>query len=388
MKKNNTFSTQAPRLFPQVQFNRNDLQYHLIFWLILSVLHYINFAYTTLSPSDNQRNDGFIDMLLTLVITLPISYVHTYYLLPRTFGDTRMSISKAALYYFLFAIIFIALTCSAYSYSGSFLKDRGILKVAELAHDWIRTLPEIIFNMYLLTGLVYLRKWFHSSVEISLQRDLLAKEKQYVKQSERADRYKILALNWRMPHHFLFNCLNTIYVKIIKNPSAAQENVIKLRDTMEYLTYDCREPKVSLVKEIELLKNYLEMALDGIPKDKYELNATFEEVPDSTVIAPLLLIPFVENAIKHGIESSESRKWVKLHLKVDEHNVLHLKIKNSQLIEADVSRLSFKSGLGIADTRQRLKLAYPNGHELSLDSDGDVFKMVLKIELNKLNIPL
>ncbi|MBL7815912.1 MAG: histidine kinase [Saprospiraceae bacterium] len=393
MEKSITYSPNHPsqamrrgRIFDQVRFNRDDIMYHALFWFVLYILHFINFAYTDIDKNVNYH-DAIITANLTFITTSIAAYIHTYWLLPLTLGNPKIN-SIIGLATYLTVSIFLVLGSSWLFELLYKTKVFGELKpivdtfgnvISPKEMSWIRNLPESFFNMYLLTGLVYVRKWFYNSEEMRLRNKLLEKENEVLLHKKEVETYKMQRLDWQIKPHFLFNSLNNIYIKILKTPTVAADVVLQLGDAMRYIVYDCQDEKIPLSKEVEFLKNYVDLSLQGLPENSYSKKVTFGLFADDIEIMPLILIPFVENAIKHGIQKTDENKWFTLDLSVKNKELIFI-LRNSQNTE-QLNHAKRIGGVGIANTRQRLKLGYPNRHSLSLNSEGNVFETILKIQL-------
>ena len=179
--------------------------------------------------------------------------------------------------------------------------------------------------------------------------------------------------------HFLFNTLNNLYGMVLTQHPDAADVVIRLSNMMSYMLYECEGPITSLEKELDNLNNYIELE-----KIRYgrRLEISFETAGDVSDhhIAPLLLIPFVENAFKHGVEKTERPSWIRLNLWI-EGAYLHFLIENSIPEEKELDQLpKTQSGIGLVNVRKRLQLLYPEKHHLEI-KQGDSFLVQLKIEL-------
>lgn len=411
---------QRNSIFSKAEFNQDDIKYHVFFWAILYFLHFMNLALTYDRRPDQEYINSLIVLNLLYVSSLPIAYWHTYYLLPRTLGNQKWTFSQALLYYTIITIPLMMfgglLSTIIYDFMVTKLSFGKMYPIepshyfdvlekqnlplntrfnqtfneAEKAQivalfgspssvAWTRNLPETVFNTFLLMGLVYIRKWYYSSEEMRLHNLILEKDNEIAQKRLERDGYKIKALNWQMQPHFLFNALNTIYIKTLRNPSAASNDVLKLNETLRYIVYDCDSNRVPLSSEVQFIQNYLDVCLQGLSPDKYKMTLNIGEIPENTEILPLILITFVENAVKHGIQGTDENRWMTMDLSVY-NNTLTLVIANSQALEP-VGKSANSSGIGIANTRRRLKAAYPNRHQLILNSNDAVFETTLIIEL-------
>ncbi len=178
--------------------------------------------------------------------------------------------------------------------------------------------------------------------------------------------------------HFLFNSINNIYTLTVIKSDAAPENLLKLSGMLRYMLYECNADKVVLKKEIDYIQNYIDLML---LKDSKGLNVEtdIEKDPPNLMIAPLLLIPFIENAFKHSKIEDIEKNWIKIKLNIEGSTLLFETI-NSLPEEHFVK--DKVGGIGLKNVKRRLEILYPEKHQLIIDSsDKQVFKVNLKIEL-------
>jgi sensor histidine kinase YesM len=179
--------------------------------------------------------------------------------------------------------------------------------------------------------------------------------------------------------HFLFNTLNTIYVQIQLNPQQAGNALVKMSNIMRYILKASENNAEQVSQAIGYLQDYLDLQ-----KQRF-LNTILIDFdcevdrPDKYYIAPLLLIPFVENAFKYGIHPHKvSEISVQIRLQA---NHLFLQVKNVDYSLQNQSAESY--GIGIGNTRKRLSLIYPNRHQLTIKKVDEFFLVQLKIDLTK-----
>lgn len=176
--------------------------------------------------------------------------------------------------------------------------------------------------------------------------------------------------------HFLFNILNNLYALTLKKSELAPDVVLKLSEMMEYMLYDSTDAKVLLEKEITYLSNYIELErLRFSAESAISLDINVEQKGEE--IAPLLLLPLLENAFKHGLSKQTENSWLKVNITLN-NRVLTVKIENSK--PASVSNKS-KGGIGLDNLQKRLDLLYPAKHSLELKDGKNVFHARLVIEL-------
>jgi two-component system LytT family sensor kinase len=179
--------------------------------------------------------------------------------------------------------------------------------------------------------------------------------------------------------HFLFNALNTLYGTALQEKSErAARGIQKLGDMMRFMLHENVQDMIPLEKEVEYLRNYIELQqLRTQVSDDIQIETHLNEQGCNHQIAPMLLIPFVENAFKHGISLKEP-SWVKISLTCDADN-LYFDVYNSlhRKLEGDPEK--DESGIGLTNLKQRLHLLYPQKHELIVRETAREFMIHLTI---------
>jgi two-component system, LytTR family, sensor kinase len=162
--------------------------------------------------------------------------------------------------------------------------------------------------------------------------------------------------------HFFFNTLNNIYVLTAENPKIAGEAIHQLSKMMRYLLYDTQQGKNMLSQEIAFVKNYIslmKLRLTDVVKINIDTPAHLQDTP----LAPMIFLPFVENAFKHGVSATQ-QSYIDITI-LQRDKVLDMTINNSIMKENGVS-LDTNSGIGLANTRRRLDLLYPDKYKLDI----------------------
>lgn len=190
---------------------------------------------------------------------------------------------------------------------------------------------------------------------------------------------ELKALKSQINPHFLFNSLNSIYSLARKNSAQVSEKVIQLSDLMRHIIYDSEVEFILLSKEIEMIRNYIELQNLRTPeKEKIELEVVGKV--EEKKVAPLIFLPFVENSFKHGLKSGAEHPFVKIKIEVLPDDLI-FEIENSKGKTSEPVVSKYK-GIGIENVKKRLGLIYPNQHSLHLSETDKIFKVVLKIKLN------
>jgi two-component system LytT family sensor kinase len=177
--------------------------------------------------------------------------------------------------------------------------------------------------------------------------------------------------------HFMFNVLNNIVSLSRKNSDQVESTVIKLSSLMRYMLYESDAEKVSLDREVEYLKSYIDLQKMRFGSD---LQVSFEVNNASTrnFIEPMLLIPFVENAFKHGVVSAGG-PGITIQLKTWEEELLF--VVNNKFNPDSVEEKDNSSGIGLNNVRRRLNLLYGENHSLEISQKADTFTVILKLKL-------
>jgi hypothetical protein len=168
--------------------------------------------------------------------------------------------------------------------------------------------------------------------------------------------------------HFLFNTLNNLYALTLTKSENAPGIVMGLSEILKYMLYETKTPTILLSRDVETLQNYI--ALEKIRyEDRIDVNIKIQENLEGYQIAPLLLLPLVENAFKHGTSERIGHVWIKLDLTV-KNNTLNIE--------------QHKGNIGLPNVKKRLELLYPNAHDLKIfEDDDDMFVLILEIRLDK-----
>ncbi|RYF87940.1 MAG: hypothetical protein EOO03_09535 [Chitinophagaceae bacterium] len=177
--------------------------------------------------------------------------------------------------------------------------------------------------------------------------------------------------------HFLFNTLNNIYSFSLQQSPKTPGMVLKLSSLLSYMLYDCKAEEVLLEKELEIMKNYIELEKERYG-EKIDVSINIEGEIQDRFISPLLLLPFLENAFKHGTSEQLEKPWLSFDLAV-RRDILRCKIVNSKNDVVPVS----SQGIGIDNIKKRLQFLYPGRHQLKFSDEGNFFVVSLELHLEK-----
>ncbi len=184
--------------------------------------------------------------------------------------------------------------------------------------------------------------------------------------------------------HFLFNTLNNLYALTLKNAKETPEVVLKLSELLNYMLYESSIPFVSLDKELKSIRNYL--ALEQLRYGpRLEIIFNVKGSLENVYIAPLLLIPLIENCFKHGPEKGINEGWVEIDLTIKDHLFI-LKVENSKSEVPHEAIKNGSAGIGLKNVKRRLDLLYKDMYEMKVIDESDRFMVVVKISLNATNV--
>ena len=177
--------------------------------------------------------------------------------------------------------------------------------------------------------------------------------------------------------HFLFNTLNNIYSLIAINQDKAQYAVHDLSRMLRHVLYENNQHFVSVDKEFEFMKSYIELMSLRLPKST-RLEVSIPERGNRAMIAPLLFIPLIENAFKHGVSSTQE-SFINIKLELQENNRLNCLVENSNYPKKDNDRSG--SGIGLTNLKRRLELLYPGKYIFKAETLNNRFITELLIQL-------
>lgn len=217
-------------------------------------------------------------------------------------------------------------------------------------------------------------------VILKITQSWVKKQQDWMQAEKEKVRAELQLLKAQVHPHFLFNTLNNIYSFSLEGSPKTPGLILKLSSLLSYMLYDCKAEEVLLEKEIDVMKNYIDLE-----KERYgnsiEISWNIEGDVKDKYIAPLLLLPFLENAFKHGTSEQLEKPWLSLDIAVKKFT-LKCKIVNSK----NESVLISEKGIGIQNVKKRLKFLYPDKHELKLSDEGEFYVVSLTVELKNYKI--
>lgn len=212
---------------------------------------------------------------------------------------------------------------------------------------------------------------------IVLFKSWMKKQKDFLLAEKEKTYAELQLLKAQVHPHFLFNTLNNIYSFSLENSAKTPVMILKLSSLLSYVLYDCKANEVLLEKEIDTMKNYIDLERERYA-NRLEVSINIEGDIKGKYITPLLILPFLENAFKHGTSEQLEKPWLSMDISVNQ-KMFHCKIANSKNEEI----LKGNGGIGIQNVQKRLEYLYSGRHELKFVDEGDFFVVSLKLELTE-----
>ncbi len=324
---------------------------HLLFWFFFYIDEFLSLVGLT------EPLGAYKEFVIAIGLDMLMVYVNLYYLIPKFFNNQKIA-------------TYILLT--------------GLTVLINIALvNWITFIPEdfegptdlvysIIYSIIYTSGLLGL------AIAIKISKINFTKQEELRKLEEVKHAAEVDNLKKQINPHFLFNVLNNMYVQSKESPAKVPDTILKLSDLMRYQTYDANKNAVSLSKEIEFLQQYTDFEL--MRRENLDIDIKQEGDTRNIQIAPLLFLPFVENACKHSATSEDKQSWIKASWQYNE-DVLTFHCQNSVGNRSGFINDAQYSGFGLDNVKKRLHLLFPEKHTLSIKEEADTFTVHLEIQI-------
>ncbi|WP_378173105.1 sensor histidine kinase [Aquimarina sp. SS2-1] len=336
----------------------NRIARHITYWIGLIIFFGI-----TWGTYDNDYIRSFTIQTFSLPARMILVYISIYFLIPNFFIKKNIAAFIVAYIFLLLATSVVIQRSLMFFYvQPNYLpswQSEGYFTITEL----VNTILDVNIAAIIPLGFSFF-KFYHNSQQKTLT---LQKEKIEAELSQ---------LRNQVHPHFLFNTLNSLYALIIKKSDIAEVAVLKLSNLMRYMLYEANVPKVSLSKEIAYLRNYID--LEQLRFNKM-IDISFQSEFDKDYqISPFLLIPFVENAFKHGT-SSTANSWIVISIFAKQTQLM-MQVENSKL---NTGHQDDFGGIGFKNVKKRLELLYPGQFSLETADSELSYRITLTLKLIK-----
>ncbi|WP_373523313.1 sensor histidine kinase [Aquiflexum sp.] len=342
---------------------------HILGWALFGC---VIFVLSPLSAGVERPNVFWLKQGINFSLLIGIFYFNFLYLIPRILFNNKIS---------LFLIVnFVA----GLAYVGLLIVYDDWTNMQELMHKAFR--PDVPYtprprNFYWdISQLLIFFMAVGISTSIAAVQKWQSDEQFRLKLMEEKVNSELTYLKAQINPHFFFNTLNNIYALTNIDVEKAKTALLKLSRMMRYVLYETEKNHTLLSKELDFLKDFIElMKLRLSPRVK--LNIEIPEKVEEAEIAPMLLLPFIENCFKHGISSQKESEIVITLIK--QGNKLTLETQNTIFNSSENTPEGKSSGIGLVNTMRRLELLYPNKFQLTFDRENpeNQYRVYLNIDL-------
>lgn len=331
---------------------------HVLYWMVWSWF-YILVNY--LSYEEEKLWQWIAFESAVLPVKVAFTYFVAYFLMPRFLYSKKFRVFAMC---FLGAlVVFGSMLYLVYDHivNGQIMADLPHHRNSPFIYKGI----ELTYIASIFTGF----KFFQNYQLEQSQNQKLIKEK-----AEAELKY----LKNQIQPHFLFNTLNNIYGLVLSgDKKVASETIVEFSNLLSYMLYESNVPKVPLEKELLHLESYIQLEKLRYGK-RLDISFSKDLQRQDVLIAPLLLIPLIENAFKHGPAKEKSNSFIAVSLIVSEEHFIFT-VENS--FKNDLESAGIQSGIGLANVKKRLGLIYPDQHELKVEK-GKTFQVQLKLDID------
>jgi len=363
---NNEMTDKVQYIIEWLQTSRKArVAFHLFFWTIVAFFYFILFSWNS-----DYREASIIFSTGLLPVAIGVTYFFNYKLVPQFLWTKRYGRFFLFSFYTLlfgvwlsFLIVFYALI---YVLNNKSAIDPAVLH-PELQ---VVTLNFIVF--FAIAVKQVKRVFFVQQEKSELEKTKLGTELK-LKEAE------LKLLKAQIHPHFLFNTLNNLYGLTLEKSDEAPDLVLRLSDILDYILYRCNEKSVLLSDELNNLKNFIEIEKIRY-SEKLKMKVDFPTETNTLQIAPLILLPFIENAFKHGVSNYPGIAFVNTKVNLVD-NTLVFKIKNSKNPIKQKNN-NHSKGIGLQNAKKRLDLIYPYKYILKIEDQKETYSVNLTLELN------
>ena len=345
---------------------------HLLFWTVCWLfMGFIYGFYYTTNNYELQFPFSYLESLLFLPQHMLLSYGIIYFILPRFIVQGKYARGIAGVMLLIVVVGFLSPVISHFIVAPIKVHFVMVKKTNSIVDALMAGLRGSMTVAGFAVAIKLVKLWYFKNTEnIRLEKERLKAELQILK--------------GQLNPHFMFNTLNSIYALALKKSDYTPEAILKLSQLMRYILTDCNAATIDLRKEIDVLNDYIALEKNRFG-NRLDITVNIEGAVKEKMIAPLLLLPFVENSFKHGTSEIIEQPWISMDLRVSD-NVLNFKLINGKAKGKENSVAS--SSVGLLNVKKRLSLLYPDAHNLVLTEDDDTFIASLMVQLGNLKSPI
>ncbi len=337
---------------------KTSWKHHFLFWSIYFVFNTFRWG--------SYYNDYLFSLkgnLLGFPIHIFLSYLNIYYLMPKLVYEKRLISYILAIVSSIFIMVLLKY------YLTSLLISQNVWREGPETYSFT-----LNYAITMMIGELYVMS-FVAAIKITI--DHMREDMRITELKQEQLETNLRFLRSQISPHFFFNTLNNIYALTLKKSDKAPEIVLKLSELMRYLLYGTEKSLQELSKEINCIKNYLE--LQRIRYDNnIDINVSIKGNIEDQKIAPMMLLPFIENCFKHGADNIDNQFYINIDFDIRD-NFLHFQVSNP------IASKKYKKtgGIGIKNVKKRLELRYLNqkDYKLSIQTKDNLYIVQLTLKL-------
>jgi hypothetical protein len=338
---------------------------HLIFWAVAYLFFIVFYGKAN---QNYQMTVIFVSLLFPLAIAT--TYLLIYYLIPRFLFRGKRFLFALLLIYLIIITSWLSELISAIIFIS--FANYQVKAMVPVSFDVLSLIVGLYFICLIAVAIKQIKRAFF------MQQENAELEKRKLDIELKLKDAELKLLKAQIHPHFLFNTLNNLYGLALEKSDMAPDLVLRLSGLLDYMLYQCNQSKVSLLDEINQLYNYIEIEqLRYGERLRLEINQSGDA--GNLQIAPMLLLPFIENAFKHGVSKLISHPFILVNI-IIQASQLVLNIENS-FDRSFEKEQEYSKGIGLNNVKKRLEMLYPEKYSLLISSDEMTFKITLKIFL-------
>jgi len=336
------------------------LLWHILFWIGFVIVYAV--------PYCSLEGDCVImifDILILMSVKIAAVYLTIYYLLPRFLLKKK--------YWDFFLLFFMSAIVFGLIHRALQFFIIGPMYYPETYMGW---------HFWNISHLLYGVLSIYTVVAVATAIKLLKQSYQNQRQNQQLSNEKLEAelklLKAQIHPHFLFNTLNNLYALALEQSSYTAEGILKLSNLLDYMLYECNAPLISLDNELKLINNYIELEKLRYGK-RLHVNFEISGNTSGKRIAPMLILPFVENSFKHGSSKKLDKTEINIDLKVG-INAIDLEVRNTRSSQKSKDDQGYTEGIGLKNVKRRLELIYKDRYNLNIKDNDHTFEIHLHLE--------
>lgn len=330
---------------------------HVVAWIIILSLPYLLISHYNENHPKNPDSTGFFYLnTITGFFWVALFYLNAYVLTPRFIYKKK---------YLLYVVLLLAIF--------------GFIMIVHtlLFSFFIKSVPFIFINSFLFNLPTFVLT-VAVSTTYQFMMDRAKTDKFNHQKHEENLKTELSFLRSQISPHFLFNVLNNMVALVRMKSDQLEPTIMKLSSLMQYMLYETDEEKVLLKNEVEYLQSYIDLQQQRFGT-KVKLNISLNVKDDWYTIEPMMLIPFVENAFKHGVGLIENPQ-INIELSTKDNMLYFLVLNKFNPATKEIKDKT--SGIGLTNVKRRLNLLYGDNHKLVITNDNDWFSVSLQLKLH------